>query len=193
MKKEGLKGKILLFSIITLCISLIGYGSLAYFTTEGQSTNVITMGNIEIEVVEKMLDENGQIAEYQDQIGVLPSQSVSKIAMVENTGEQTAWIRVKVEKIINLVDPSSGQVDDSLISIDFNQTDWTYKDGYYYYNEPLNMSELTEPLFTTVNFDKKMGNIYQDAEVLIVIKAYATQKANNGQSVFEASGWPSEN
>lgn len=189
MKIQNFKRKLLIFSLIAICTSLLAYGSLAYFTKIGETTNVITLGNIQIEIKEEML-EDGSLVPFVDQMNVMPATTVSKIVKITNTGGQTAWLRVSVEKIIELVDPEDKEVDLSLVSIDFNETDWTYKDGYYYYNKPLQPEETTEALFKTVTFTSNMSNIYQDCKVTINVKAFATQYANNGSNVFEAAGWP---
>ena len=36
-----------------------------------------------------------------------------------------------------------------------------------------------------------MGNEYQNAKAMIDITAIAVQSANNGETVLEATGWPS--
>ena len=78
------------------------------------------------------------------------------------------------------------------VSLNFNDTDWTYSDGYYYYNRPLEPGKTTEPLFTTVTFDPLMGNEYQNATAHVKVIAYAVQSANNGDSPQAAKGWPSD-
>ena len=80
------------------------------------------------------------------------------------------------------------------VSLDFNDTDWTYSDseGYYYYNRPLEPGKTTEPLFTTVTFDPLMGNEYQNASAHVKVIAYAVQSANNGDSPQAAKGWSSD-
>ena len=72
-----------------------------------------------------------------------------------------------------------------------NTEDWTeLEDGFYYYNDVLKAGDTTSPLFTSVIFDKSMGNLYQNCTVNIDVQAQATQVANNGTNVFEAKGWP---
>ena len=120
----------------------------------------------------------------------MPDTEVSKIVQIKNTGEQTAWVRIALEKSILLAEGKEGDIDLSLVSCDLNTEYWTEKDGYYYYNLQLAPGEATQPLFTKVSFAKEMGNLYQDSKAVIRVDAQATQVIHNGENVFEAAGWP---
>ena len=111
---------------------------------------------------------------------------------MENTGGQSAWIRVSVDKEIELAEGIEGEVDTSLVTYDLNEEYWTESDGYYYYKDVLKSGETTQPLFKKVSFEKEMGNLYQNSKAVVTVNAYATQAANNGSNVFEAAGWPAE-
>ena len=52
------------------------------------------------------------------------------------------------------------------------------------------MDEITVPLFTKVIFSADMDNLYQHSKAVINVNAQATQVIHNGETVFEASGWP---
>lgn len=71
-----------------------------------------------------------------------------------------------------------------------NTTDWTERDGYYYYNKALKPGEVTVPIFTAVTFNAAMGNEYQNAAATVDVFAQAVQTANNGDTVLNAQGWP---
>ena len=188
MKKKFIAG-----AVVAVCISLVTYGTLAYFTHEDTATNVITSGNIKIELQETAITEDGQIVEFeqsQDRFEVMPAQSVSKIVKVQNTGDNDAYIRIAIDKVINLVEGVEGTPDVDLISMDFDYDNWTLKDGYYYYNEPLAPGETTNELFNNVKFDPAMDNTYQNSTAIINVDAQATQVKNNGTDVFTAAGWP---
>ena len=192
-----MKRKIAFLAVLTICCVIIGSGTLAYFTDSAQVHNVITSGEVNITLVETTtdkLDENGKPTAFENVSGVMPGMSISKIAQVSNTGASDAYVRVAVDKVIQLAAGVAGTPDAGLVSIDFNTTDWTYQEkdgiGYYYYNQVLKPGELTVPLFTTVTFNKSMDNLYQGSSVEIDVAAYATQVANNGASALEAAGWP---
>ena len=188
MKKKFIAG-----AVVAICLSLVTYGTLAYFTPEDTATNVITSGNIKIELQETAITEDGQVVEFeqsQDRFNVMPAQSVSKIVKVQNTGDNDAYIRIAIDKAINLAEGVEGTPDTDLISMDFDYDNWTLKDGYYYYNKPLAPGETTEALFNNVKFDPAMDNMYQNSTAIINVDAQATQVKNNGTDVFTAAGWP---
>jgi hypothetical protein len=149
------------------------------------------MGNIKIELqAYSVSDGRTEPVSFDDAIDVLPGMNVSKIVQVKNIGGQPAWIRIAVDKSIQLADGVSGAIDLSLITYDLNTEHWTEKDGYYYYMSVLKPGETTEPLFTSLSFSPYMSNMYQQSKAYLEIHAQATQVANNGANVYEAAGWP---
>ena len=186
-----MKRKLLAVAVTVICLSMMAYGTLAYFTAEDTAHNVITSGEIDIELQE-WADAEKTIPFPEDGVsGVMPGTEVTKIVEVKNTGDNDAYIRVKVEKEIVLPEGVEGEPDSSLMKIDFDKTYWEKgKDGYYYYKEALKPGAVTEPLFASVSFDPAMGNIYQNSTAKVDVTAYAVQVANNGDSVKDAKGWP---
>ena len=78
-----------------------------------------------------------------------------------------------------------------VIVITPDATNWTQKDGWWYYNTTIASGETTKPLFDEVVFSGPyMDNKYQSCTVVIDVTAQAVQKANNGATVWEALGWP---
>ena len=186
-----MKKKLLICACIAICLSIAAYGTTAYFTYEDTATNVITAGNVKIELQEWSIpEEGGDPVPFEDVMDVMPGMEVSKVVQIKNTGVQDAWVRISLEKSILLAEGVTGEVDLSLIGCDFNETDWTEKDGYYYYNKKLAPGETTEALFTKVLFAANMGNLYQRSKAVIEVRAQATQVVHNGDTVFEAGGWP---
>lgn len=140
---------------------------------------------------ERMLTPDGEkTVPFEDQLGVMPGSDVSKIVTVTNTGGQPAWVRVSLDKAIELARGVEGEADLSLVTCDLNTESWTEKDGYYYYNAALEPGQTTEPLFTAVHFAETMSNMYQESRAILQVNAFATQTAHNGASALEAAGWP---
>lgn len=181
-----MKRKVIATFVVVICMAMIGYGTIAYFTHEDKATNVITSGNLCINLKETTAEGKP----FTDVINVMPAQKVSKIVQVENTGDQAAYIRIKVEKSIKLASGTHGTPDIGLIFIDFDNVNWIESDGYYYYSKPLQPGEATSALFKTVTFAPEMSNMYQNSKATIRVIAQATQVKNNGSSVLEAAGWP---
>lgn len=189
-----MKRKLLVGALILVCLSILVGGSWAYYTQTVTAHNVITSGEINIELLE-WADLDGTVpfpAEGKD--GVLPGMSVTKRVEVKNTGDSAAYIRVRIDKAIALAEGVEAEADTALLTLSLNQTDWTAaaENGvtYYYYNEPLAAGATTEPLFTDVTFAAAMGNEYQNSTATVDVTAYAVQVANNGTSAQTAAGWP---
>ena len=122
-----MKKKVLLAAALVVCLAVAVSGSLAYFTAEERAHNVITTGGIAIELLETtgQLDENGNPILFEDVNGVMPGASVAKIVQVKNTGANDAYIRVSVEKAIELAQGVEGEADLTLVSLDLNTMNWT--------------------------------------------------------------------
>ena len=182
-----MKRKILILSVLAILLAILAANTLAYFTADTKAHNVITTGNVDIALNEWANEDRTE--RFEKQINVLPGTEVTKIVEVENVGTGTAWVRVQVVLDV-YAEGGKEQLPPDPVTLDFNETDWKYFDGYYYYNYPLDPGETTEPLFTSVAFDDQMGNEYQNSTAHVDVNAYAVQSANNGEDVLSANGWP---
>ena len=181
-----MKRKLLILSVLVICVATLAAGTLAYFTSEGTAHNVITTGGVDI-TLQEWADE-GKTKPFEDLTGIMPGMTVTKIAEIKNTGASEAWVRVKVEKNIQL--KGEGEVNPDLVELALDTANWTEKDGYYYYNKALKPGEVTAPVFSAVTFNASMGNEYQNATATVDVYAQAVQTANNGDTVLNAQGWP---
>lgn len=181
-----MKRKLLILSVLVICVATLAAGTLAYFTSEGTAHNVITTGGVDI-TLQEWADE-GKKTPFEDLTGIMPGMTVTKIAEIKNTGASEAWVRVKVEKNIRLA--GEGEVNPDLVELALDTANWTEKDGYYYYNKALKPGEVTAPIFSAVTFNASMGNEYQNATATVDVYAQAVQTANNGATALEAQGWP---
>lgn len=183
-----MKKKLFSLAVICICLSVVSAGTLAYYTANETAHNVITTGNVDIELLETTDDGT----DFTNVTGVMPGTDVSKIVEVKNIGDNDAWIRVQVDKAIQLAAGQTGEVDLNLLTIDYNTAEWTERGDFYYYNRVLAPEAKTEPLFTKVAFSGAMGNMYQNSTASVYVYAQATQVDNNGDNVFEANGWPTK-
>lgn len=191
MNRKDTKRKVGLVAAALLLVSMLSFGTLAYFTDAEAAKNVMTAGNVDIVLLDQT-DVNGTLADFNEtfdggKTGVMPGDDVSKVVTVKNVGSQPAWVRVKVAQAI---EPATLTMDG--ITLDFDTTNWTTKqtDGYYYYKTALAPEATTEPLFTKVSYSSALGNYYMEAVVTIDVFAEAVQVANNGSSFDTAGGWP---
>ena len=181
----GRKRRILLVALAVCCIAILATGTLAYFVVEETAYNVITTGILSMDLIEETTGgepwPEGGIG------GIVPGMTVDKIPYVKNTGSVDFYTRVSVSMKVTGENGNALPLD--YISLDINTTDWTEKEGYYYYNSVVKPGEKTTPLFTKVSFDTAMDNPYMNAKVEIEVHAEAVQSKNNGASALEAAGW----
>ena len=179
-----MKRFLIYISVLIMTVSLLAGGTLSYYTTTVEAVNVVTTGNVSLKIHET-IDTGAEFPEAG--VVVMPGDTVSKIVKAENTGTTALYLRIELVKDVN---------DDALsaencLSMDINTTDWTYRDGYYYYNKPLEPGQVTSALFTEVYVDgRAVNNDYLGKKLTLDVKAYAVQSRYNGDSVWEATGWP---
>ena len=187
-----MKRKVLLIAMAIVACSFAGAGSLAYFTANEQTENVITAGNVKIELCRETKD--GKPLLQGGMKGIMPGQVVDQIAYVKNTGQNTAWIRVRpVTSAVLANGKEMGNEEmGEQIQLVLNQEDWSEQDGWYYYQEPVEAGGQTAAFFTAGAFDQRMGNEYKKCTVFLQVDAQAVQWANNGSNIWDAAGWPAE-
>lgn len=191
MKHSKTKKRIVLLAALICIIAVVATGTLAYFTAEETVNNVITTGVLDMDLVEETTggvpfptEEEGGIG------GVMPGQVVDKVAYIVNTGNVDLYARVKITT--TCVNPAGEALPLEGITLDYNTTDWTEKDGWYYYNKVVKPGEKTTPIIKTVTFDVSLGNEYMDAHVEVLVEAQSVQVKHNGESALEAAGWTTE-
>ena len=184
------KKKVFALALIVLCLSCLAYGTAAFFTDDVRTRNVITTGDVEIDLLE-WADADETVPFPEDGVnGVMPGTSVTKIVRVKNTGTAAAFVRIKAEKAIRLARDTVERTNPDLVTLNIDTEHWTEQDGWYYYNEAVAPGTQTAPLFTAVSFEGAMGNLYQNATATVEVFAQAVQSKNNGSTALTAAGWP---
>ena len=202
-KKKSMKlSLIAAIAFVFITVLLFSAQTYAYFTSGVENDkNKIVSGNLDIELIELQDTGMGETA-YINPVEIMPATSVSKIVKVENAGNLPVYIRIKIEKSINKPENSLPANWESFITCDFDLDDestpaveglWTYRDGYYYYNLPLEAGNATVPLFENVSFSAEMGNAFTNSTISFTVKCEATQANGNGDTAMEAVGWPTAN
>ncbi len=188
-----MKRKLLVLGAIMICLSIISVGTLTYFTAEERTHNKITMGGIDIAIVETyddwVQDENDPNL-YKIN-NAEPGQRWEKAVAVKNIGENNVWVRAQISLSITLADGVT-KGDARYINLVTDNTKWSYdsNDGLYYYTEILSPGETTENILNLIELDGAMGNEYMNCTIEIVTNAYAVQSDNNGVTWVDATGWP---
>ncbi len=173
--------------VVIICAVMAVIGTSAFFTKTGEVKTVIKTGNVDIAVHDKTAAGESSEATVYD---IMPGDTVEKIVTVENTGTHPVYVRVKVTPRI-----SNEKLDPSCLEIAFNTTDWTYdeSDGYHYYNNVLEAGETTAPIYDSVYVNgPKVDNDYRAEYFSIDVVAGGVQSENNGQTVWDAAGWPED-
>jgi predicted ribosomally synthesized peptide with SipW-like signal peptide len=184
MKKTS-KKKISIIIAIIIAVLIVG-GVSAYLTDTDNKTNVFTVGSVKISLNEENWDElNGG--------DVLPGQIIQKDPTIENTGDNSAYVYIKV--VEPLVKQSSGSTG-PLFSYTTN-SGWTQlstctagkkKVTLYYYNTALTSGNSTTSLFNNV----AIGDFDQDSFIIsrkdMIITGYAIQSSylQNGTTIQSA-------
>lgn len=187
-----MRRKIFVFSMIAICFAILAGGTLAYFTDEVTVTNIITMGKVDIEVVETMVEEDGTVSPFPTTgFGtVMPGGSASKIVQVQNNGTGDVWLRINVE--VSAQDASGADLAADIITFTPLEN-WFEQEGYYYYNQMLPSGDLSTALFEEVIFAGSINNDYQGATINMEINASAVQAENNPipdeGTVADVGGW----
>ena len=84
-----MKRKIIVASLAACLVAVLGVGTWAYFTATATATNVVTVGDVSIRLVDRVDEQAAH--------GMAPGQSVSKTVFVENDGSNPAWGRVRLD------------------------------------------------------------------------------------------------
>lgn len=179
--------KLVALALAILLIAVFSGSTLAYYTVIGTATNVVTSGEIRMQIRETGADGKPFPKEG---VVVIPGDTVAKEVTVNNICGHPFWLRVELvqgsSKEQNLSAAKAMQI------LDLNEKDWTLKGNYFYYNQILEPGKKTEPLFTKVHISGEAVDQHDVGTALtITVKAEAVQSEHNpAQNAWEASGWP---
>ncbi len=183
---------ILLIIVIVICLFFVT-ATIAFITRSRTTNNIITFGNLKMELIQTGLDENGQEKNISnnDNLDITHNPIVSRIVKVKNLGKHSFFIRIS----LNIIGTDANKREfnaNNLISYNLNTNDWIYKDGWYYYKKIVKENDITSNLMTQISFD--INNIttnYPKGEFKLNINAEAVQAENNAEEVLNVVGWPS--
>lgn len=185
---KRIKLSFLATALCAIVVALFSQGTLAYYSTIGVSTNVVTSGNIRLVIHETAGDGTPFPKEG---MYILPGQIVSKRVNIENDCAHPFYLRVKLVNGIN----STELLAEDIFNINLNENAWTLRDdGYIYYNEVLQPGEKTPYIFTELKIaGDKVDNSFIGKMLTLTVNAYAVQEENNpAEHPWDAVGWPAE-
>ena len=181
------KARLLLIALAAILATVLTQPTLAYYTTIGKATNVVTSGDIQLMIHEKTADGSDFPSEG---VYIIPGDIVSKQVSVENVCGHPFYLRMK------LVSGSTNQglTAEDCLKMDIDTANWTYVDGFYYYNLILEPGQTTPVLFSQVEIvGSKVDRSHIGSTLSLTVNAYAVQSENNpAEHPWDASGWPAE-
>lgn len=181
-----MKRTLLLLAVLVLLLLTVN-GTTAFFTAEKTAANVITFGDISVELLHTAFDENGPVSLPRGTAIIHPGDEISQTVQLKNTGSHPAHVRILLRFE---ADAAPGEDARALVSCDINEAFWTLRDGFYYYNEILPAGQVTQPLFNNVQFSTNIGARHQGSDIRVITQGFATQAEHNGQTPLDAVAWP---
>lgn len=193
--------------VIALVATAIAGATLAYFTDTDDAENVFTVGNVDIDLTEPSWDDDGS----EDAPEVYPGEALAKDPTVTNIGKNPCFVRVSVEGLDQFVEKFG---EDAMITLrhgnyeeGYDDTNWTYYEGYYYYNKVLateatagdewneGLDTVTEPLFNQIVMPTEITNDAEAESIDVVAEAVQAQGAKpswsavKSMTVAEIAAW----
>ena len=184
-----IKIKIFVVALVAALMTFISSSTLAYYSTVGKATNVVTSGNIQF-IIHEMTDQGTPFPE--EGVYIVPGDIVSKQVRIESDCEHPFYLRVKMVYGVD----SQELTAEECFKLNINEAYWEYHDGWYYYTEVVNPGETTPNVFSHVEMvGSKIDNSYLGKTLTLTVNAQAVQSENNpliGDKIYTASGWPAE-
>ena len=189
MRKRNILLTILLVLLVLTAVSSV----LTFRTRTGQVTNRISYGNVELTLIENTLESGVEIPFTQDTPVRMMGGDYSRIVRVKNTGAHPVYVRVALRLTAVDKDGQETTLPADFYSFDINNNDWIESDGWYYYNHAaLTANEETNTLMTKIMFDHTKLNAVSGYQLTLHIQAEGVQSENNGETVWQAEGWPAD-
>lgn len=181
------KYKLLVVALAAIIITALIQPTLAFYTTVGTATNVVTSGDIQLIIHETTASGAPFPSEG---IIILPGSVVSKRVTIENVCNHPFFLRVKLIDGIDKTELSS----EDCFSLNIDTENWYFRDGFYYYKHVVEPYTTTTPVFTEVEIvGDKVDNSYIGSTLTLTVNAYAVQSEfNSAEFPWEAEGWPQE-
>ena len=184
-----IKLRLLTISFIAIAFTFLTQGTLAYYSTVGKATNVVTSGDIQF-IIHETTDQGTEFPA--EGVYIMPGDIVSKEVSVENVCTHPFYLRVN---IVYGIDSQVLPVEECF-KLNIDEENWRLVDGWYYYKGIVEPGATTPKVFSKVEIvGNKVDNAYLGKTLSLTIEAHAVQSEHNpveGTDTFKASGWPEE-
>lgn len=178
-----IRRKLFAVAVAAVIVTVISQGTLAFVSTVGTATNVITSGNVRF-LIHQLTDTPRTV--------VIPGDRVEKAVCIESDCTHPFYLRVRPQYRVNSDTLSA----EDCFRLNVDETVWQYHDGWYYYAVPVQAGEITPYVFTCVEIvGETVDNRYIGKTLTLTVEAQAVQSENNpliDGAVWTAQGWLEE-
>lgn len=178
------KSTIIIVLICLIVFAVVGGPLLANRIMQGRTNNTVSSGSIHANLVNATPAGEAMPAMIYN---ILPGETIYNTVSAKNTGSEPEYVRIKI--VPKITDTDGTELSAEEVEFKCNIDRWSYKDGYYYYNEIIDPGAESVPLYREIYIGTGIGNEYKNATLTVNIEMDAVQSANNGRNVFEAEGW----
>ena len=186
---KRIKLKMTVISLVAILLTFFTQTSLAFYTTIGRATNVVTTGEIRF-IIHETTDQGTPFPE--EGVYIVPGDVVSKQVSVESACEQPFYLRVKLVYGVDEQELTS----EECFRVNINEEYWQLVDGWYYYKDVVQPGQTTPYVFSQVEIvGSEVDNSYLGKTLTLSVVAQGVQSVHNpvnGTNTYEASGWPEE-
>ena len=201
---------------LSVVMSLVAGGTIAYLTDTKKATNTMTLGNVEIALKEQQFGDNGDLVDYVDGKPLFPivnapesltngywdhDQVVDKIVTVEaGANSSDAYVRTIIAYEYDAESFSKIVINDIENSNDVTVTEHgvveidgaDYMVYVYTYNNPLTKGNSTDPSLKQIYMNSTATNedtaaFGETYDVLVLAQAVQTQGFQNANAAFSTS------
>ena len=184
-----IKLRIFVVALVATIMAFFSQSTLAFYSTVGTATNVVTSGNIQF-IIHEMTDQGKEFPK--EGVYIVPGDIVSKKVSIESDCEHPFYLRVKMVYGVNSQTLSA----EDCFKLNINDEHWELHDGWYYYKGSVEPGKTTPDVFSHVEIvGSKVDNSYLGKTLTLTVKAQAVQSENNpitDGNTFTSSGWPAE-
>lgn len=179
-----MKKKTAILALALLLVAVIATGiTLASFTASVRTTNVVTTGNVNIDLMEEGRGPSVH----------LPTETVPRPVWVRNTGRNSAFIRVELTPVWQGGAAGFTPAPDAIEYLLADSGDWLRgEDGYWYYQKILEPGQDTSRLLEGYRIAPlAVDNAYSGLSVEVEVTAHAIQTAHLEQLLAggRITGW----
>ena len=117
-----IKLRFFVIAFVAIMITFFSQNTLAYYSTVGKATNVVTSGDIQF-IIHETTDQGAEFPE--EGVYIMPGDIVSKEVTIENDCTHPFYLRVKLVYGIN----AEELPDEECFKLNINEQNWKLNDG----------------------------------------------------------------